>query len=83
MNCNILYLIRALPFTIQISSLFQGIQKNHMGFVAKGREISYGFGEKKLARLHPNFIYVLTFETTLKCWEGKAHYYCTVLYCEQ
>ena len=68
---------------IQISSLFQGIQKkkDHMGFVVKGREIIYGFEEKKLARLQPNFIYVLTVETTSKCWEGKAHYYCTVLYC--
>jgi len=52
-----------------------------MGFVVKGREIIYGFEEKKLARLQPNFIYVLTVETTSKCWEGKAHYYCTVLYC--
>jgi len=44
-----------------------------MGFIVKGREIIYGLGEKKLARLHPNFNYVLTFETTLKCWEGKEH----------
>jgi hypothetical protein len=44
-----------------------------MGFVVKGREIIYGFGKKKLAKLHLNFNYVLTFETTLKRWEGKVH----------
>jgi hypothetical protein len=44
-----------------------------VGFVVKGEKIIYGFGEKKLDRLHPNFNYVLTFETTLKRWEGKAH----------
>jgi hypothetical protein len=56
-----------------ISKAYKKKKKDQLGFVVKGREIIYGFGKKKLARLHPNFNYVLTFETTLKCWEGKAH----------
>jgi len=39
-------------------------------------QLIYGFGKKKLARPHPNFNYMVTFEMMLKGWEGKKH--CTV-----
>jgi hypothetical protein len=40
----------------------------------KKRQPNYDFGELKLAGLHPN--YFLTFEMTLKGWEGNEQ--CTV-----
>jgi hypothetical protein len=42
----------------------------------KRRQPNYDFGEPKVAGLHPNLNYVLTFEMTIKGWEGKKH--CTV-----
>ena len=40
------------------------------------QELICGFGETKLDRLCPIFIHALTFELTLKSWEGRLH--CTV-----
>jgi hypothetical protein len=36
----------------------------------KERQIIYGLGETKLARLHPYFTYELTSDMTLKRWQG-------------
>jgi hypothetical protein len=36
----------------------------------KKRQVIFGLGETKLVRLHPNFNYEMTFEMTLKRWEG-------------
>jgi hypothetical protein len=47
-----------------------------LGFVLKRKQPKYDFGEPKLAGLHPNLNYILTFEITLKGREGKEH--CTV-----
>jgi len=44
-----------------------------------GRQLIKGFGETILAKLHPNFNCVLTFEMTLKMVGGKGTWgTCTV-----
>jgi len=41
------------------------------GFCLEGGQRIYGVGKLKLAGLHPNFNYVLTFEITFKSWHRK------------
>ena len=59
------YLTGTPVFTLQNSSHFEGAQKKKIGFVTKEGDIDC-YGETKLARLQPNFNYVLTLEMTLK-----------------
>jgi hypothetical protein len=61
-------------FAIHNSSHFKGVPKKKKppaGFLfTKERQVIYGLGKTKLARLHPNFNYELTSEMTLKRWKG-------------
>ena len=63
---------------VQNSSYFKGVQKTETaGFCLEGEQLICGFGKMKLARLHPNFNYMFTFEMMLRGWEEKEHF------CEQ
>jgi hypothetical protein len=42
-----------------------------LGFVLKRRQPNYDFVEPKLAGMHLNLNYILTFKVTLRSWEEK------------
>jgi hypothetical protein len=57
----------------RIRAISKMYKNRKTGFFLEWEQLIYGFGKTKLARFHPNFNYMVTFEMTLKGWDGRKH----------